>query len=137
MNCSVCEQENDSGYRFCSRCGAAEGRRIPTLLLLGTFFTREMIWGITLSGWALTWLLLRSGHWGGWLFWQAIGFASYWAICGFVFLGPGTFFTLSMLPMFRGAQSILFNLGIVMAVSTVDVAVLGLGFFMYLYGDFR
>ncbi len=137
MICSACQQENEPGYHHCSRCGAAANRRIPTLLVLGTFFTREIIWGITLSGLALPLMLLLSGLWGAWLVWNGVGFDSYWALFGFVFLAPGTFFTLSMLPMFRGVQSALFKLGFIVTFGTMAAAVLGLFFAIYLYGNYR
>jgi hypothetical protein len=100
--CSVCQLENPPRYHNCTRCGAAANRRIPTLLVLGTFFTREIVWGITLSGIALPLMLLLSGFRGAWLVWNGVGSTSYWGVLGFVFLMPGTFFTLAMLPMFRG-----------------------------------
>lgn len=53
---------------------------------------------------------------------------------GFVFLVPGTFFTLSMLPMFRGIQSALFGVGSIVTFATMGVVVLGLFFSIYLYG---
>ena len=136
MICSACKQENEPGYQRCSRCGAAADRRIPTLLVLGTFFTREIIWGITLSGLAIPLMLLLSGFWGAWLVWSAVGFDSYWAILGFVFLVPGAFFTLSMLLMFRGVQSALFKIGFTVAFGTMAAALLGLFFAIYLYGDY-
>jgi hypothetical protein len=100
--CSVCQLENPPRYHNCTRCGAAANRRIPTLLVLGTFFTREIVWGITLSGIALPLMLLLSGFWRAWLVWNGVGSTSYWGVLGFVFLMPGTFFTPAMLPMFRG-----------------------------------
>ena len=135
MICSVCKLENAAGYHECVRCGAAANRRIPTLLVLGTFFTREIVWGITLSGIALPLMLLFSGFWGAWLVWNGVGFTSYWGLFGFVFLVPGTFFTLSMLPMFRGTQSALFGVGLIVTFATMGVVVLGLFFFIYLYGN--
>ncbi len=131
--CSACQQENEAGYQRCSRCGAAADRSIPTLLVLGTFFTREIIWGITLSGLALPLMLLLSGFWGALLLWSGVGFSSYWAIFGFIFLVPGMFFTLSMLPFFRRIQSLLFGLGFIVTFAVMAGAVLGLFFVIYFY----
>lgn len=133
MICPVCQQDNETGYHHCSRCGAAADRRIPTLLVLGTFFTQEIIWGITLSGLVLPLMLLLSGFWGAWLIWNGVGFHTYWAILGFVFLIPGTFFTLSMLPFFRRFQSMLFGLGCIVTFAVMAGAVLGLFFAVYFY----
>jgi hypothetical protein len=41
--CSVFQLENPAGYHNCTRCGTAANRRIPTLLVLGSFFTREIV----------------------------------------------------------------------------------------------
>ena len=121
MICSACQQENEAGFQICRKCGAAADRRMPTQLVLGTFFTRQIFWGITLSGLVLPLLLLISGFWGAFLLWSGVGFTNYWAMFGFVFLVPGAFLTLSMIPFFRRIQYLLFGLGLIFSFTVIGL----------------
>lgn len=101
MICSVCQQDNDAGTFLCSRCGVRLDRRMPPQLVLESFFTREIVWGITVGSLILPLMVLAGGFWGALVIWDFFGYSSYWSIVGFALLGPGTIFTLSLLPIFQ------------------------------------
>ena len=65
MICSVCQQDNDAGTFLCSRCGVRLDRRMPPQLVLESFFTREIVWGITVGNLILPLMVLAGGFWGG------------------------------------------------------------------------
>ena len=135
MICSVCQQDNDAGTFLCSRCGVRLDRRMPPQLVLEPFFTREIVWGITVGSLILPLMVLAGGFWGALVIWDFFGYSSYWSIVGFALLGPGTIFTLSLLPIFQRVQSFLLGLGILMMFGLMVVAIAGLGLALYLFNQ--
>ena len=135
MICSVCQQDNDAGTFLCSRCGVRLDRRMPPQLVLESFFTREIVWGITVGNLILPLMVLAGGVWGAFVIWDFFGYSNYWSIVGFALLGPGTIFTLSLLPIFQRVQSFLLGLGILMMFGLIVVAIAGLGLALYLFSQ--
>ena len=80
MICSVCQQDNDAGTFLCGRCGARLDRRMPPQLVLEPFFTREIVWGITVGSLILPLMVLAGGFWGALVIWDFFGYSSYWSI---------------------------------------------------------
>ena len=110
-------------------------RRVPPQLVMELLFTREIVWGITLGGLVLPFMLLAGGFWGAWVIWDNFGYSSYWSIVGFALLAPGTIFTLSLLPIFQRFQSFLLGLGILMMFGLMAVAIAGLFLAIYLFNN--
>ena len=135
MICSVCQQDNDAGTFLCSRCGVRLDRRMPPQLVLESFFTRGLVWGITVGSLILPLMVLGGGLWGALVIWDFFGYSSYWSIVGFALLGAGTIFTLSLLPIFQRVQSFLLGLGILMMFGLMVVAIAGLGLALYLFNQ--
>ena len=127
MICSVCQQDNDAGTFLCSRCGVRLDRRMPPQLVLESFFTREIVWGITVGSLILPLMVLAGGFWGALVIWDFFGYSSYWSIVGFALLGPGT--------IFQRVQSFLLGLGILMMFGLMVVAIAGLGLALYLFNQ--
>ncbi len=135
MICSVCQQDNDAGTFLCSRCGVRMDRRVPPQLVFESFFTREIIWGITVGSLILPLMLLAGGSWGAWVIWEVLGYSSYWGVVGFALLAPGTILTLSLLPVFRRVQSFLLGLGILMIFGLMAASIAGLFLALYVFNQ--
>jgi hypothetical protein len=108
---------------------------MPPQLVLESFFTREIVWGITVGSLILPLMVLAGGFWGALVIWDFFGYSSYWSIVGFALLGPGTIFTLSLLPIFQRVQSFLLGLGILIMFGLMMVAIAGLGLALYLFNQ--
>jgi len=80
-------------------------------------------------------MVLAGGFWGAFVIWDFFGYSNYWSIVGFALLGPGTTFTLSLLPIFQRVQSFLLGLGILMMFGLIVVAIAGLGLALYLFSQ--
>ena len=131
--CSVCHKENKLGSQLCHRCGAQIDRNLPPLLVLESLFTRDLIWGINIAGFALPLGLLSGGFLTAWIIWADQGFYSAWGLGAFALLALATILTLAILPMFRRVQSLLFGFGVLTLSGLVATAVASLVLGLYLF----
>ncbi len=130
--CSVCHKENESASQMCNRCGAEIDRDVPSLLILESLFTRDLIWGINAAGLILPLGLLSGGFLAAGLIWADQGFYSSWGLGAFALLALGMVATLAILPMSRRVKSMLFGVGIITKFGflVTVTGVLSLGFYL-------
>lgn len=133
LTCSVCHKQNEPASQLCDRCGAQMDRNLPPLLVLESLFTRDLVWGINVAGFALPLGLLSGGFMAAWIIWADQGFYSAWGLGALALLTLGTLAMLAILPMFRRAQSLLFGVGVLTISGLVAAAVGGLFLALYLF----
>ncbi len=130
--CSVCHKENEPASQMCNRCGAEIDRDLPSLLILESLFTRDLMWGINAAGLILPLGLLSGGFLAAGLIWADQGFYSSWGLGAFALLALGMIATLAILPMSRRVKSMLFGVGIItkFGLLATVAGVLSLGFYL-------